>query len=337
MGRTPGGRRRSGSADGAGTGTSAAAPDLLPVALGALGASAIAFSPVFVRLADVSPATAAVFRCVYALPVLALLASREGRRAGRRDWAQRRVAFAAGVAFAADLVAFHVAIAAIGAGMATVLDNLQVVVVGLVAWVVLGERPARSTVLAVPLVLVGAILIAGVVGEDAYGNDPATGAVAGLLAGVAYAGYILLLRAGNVGRRHRAATLLDVTVAAALASAVAGVLGGVLDLGVGGLDLVPSWPAHGWLLALALNSQVVAWLLISYALPRLPALVTSVVLLLQPVGAVALGMLLLDETPSTPQLVGVVSVLAGVLAATVGDVRSRRRAGRDPVPAPPPT
>ena len=45
----------------------------------------------------------------------------------------------------------------------------------------------------------------------------------------------------------------------------------------------PVWPAHGWLIMLALVSQVFGWMLIATALPRLPAVETSVLLLGQPV------------------------------------------------------
>lgn len=289
----------------------------LPLGLGALGAIAIAFSGIFVRFSTVAPSTSAVFRCMYAVPVLALLAWREQRIGGSRTLTQRRRSLAAGVAFGIDLLAWHYAIEVVGAGLATVLANVQVVIVGLVAWLVLGERPPRATVAAVPVMLFGVVLISGVIGADAYGDDPARGAVLGLTAAAAYAGFLLLLRAGNRDQRHRAGALLDATIVGGVAAAVGG-------LAFGNIDLAPSWPAHGWLLLLALNSQVIGWLLISYALPRLPAVMTSVLLLLQPVGAVLLGMALLDEAPSVAQLGGVGLVLAGIVVATIGGTAGRR-------------
>ena len=62
-----------------------------PVLTAVLGALTIAFSAIFVSLADVSPATAAIFRCVYALPPLALLAWYEQRRYGPRAGGQARL------------------------------------------------------------------------------------------------------------------------------------------------------------------------------------------------------------------------------------------------------
>ncbi|MGH8897759.1 MAG: DMT family transporter [Egibacteraceae bacterium] len=281
---------------------------MLPATVGAL---LIAFSGIFVRLAGVSPSTAAAFRCTYALPALGLLAARERRRYSPRPATARRAALLAGVLFAADLILWHHSIAAVGAGLATVLANTQVLFVGVTAWLVLGERLDRRTLLAMPVMLGGVALISGVVGTGAYGESPLLGVLYGTLSALAYSGFLLLLRQGNADLRQPAGPLFDATATAAVTAALAGWT-------LGDIDLAPSWPAHGWLLLLAIACQVVAWLLISMSLPRLPAVLTSALLLLQPVGAVFLGVALLAETPSPAQLAGVAAVIAGVLIATLG-------------------
>lgn len=288
-----------------------------PVLTAVLGALTIAFSAIFVRLADVSPATAAIFRCAYALPPLALLAWMEQRRYGPRAGGQARLAWIAGVFFAADLVLWHHAIGHVGAGLATVLGNTQVVIVPIAAWLLLGERPGGRVAAAVPLVLIGVTLISGVVGGgQAYGSNPMLGVVFGVGTGVAYAGFLLVQRRANADHRRPAGPLFDATLSAAVVSLLIG-------LPLGEVDLVPSWPAHGWLALLAVSVQVVGWLLISIGLPRLPSAITSVVLTVQPVGSVLLGVWLLAEAPSGVQLVGVVFILAGLLITTLR-VRSRR-------------
>ncbi|HEX6921075.1 MAG TPA: DMT family transporter [Actinomycetes bacterium] len=282
-----------------------------PVLAAAAGAGCIATSATLVRLADVAPATAATFRCLYALPVLGLLMLREDRRYGTRPAHDRRLAAAAGVFFALDLVLWHHAIAAVGAGIGTVLGNLQVVIVGVVAWWLLGERPSPRLVLAVPVVLGGVVLISGAVGGGAYGESPALGVVFGVGTSIAYAGFLLVLRRGAHDLRRVAGPLFDATAVAAVCSVLLGPISG-------GVDLVPSWPGHGWLLLLAITSQVVGWLLISVSLPRVPAALTSVMLLLQPVASVVLAAAVLAERPSPVQLVGCAVVLAGVVGATAG-------------------
>jgi drug/metabolite transporter (DMT)-like permease len=273
------------------------------------GALTIAFSAILVRKANVAPATAAVFRCAYAVPVLGVLAWLERRRHGPRTRREIRLSLWAGAFFAADLICWHYAIQDVGAGLATVLGNLQVVLVGVVAWVTLGERPETRLIAAVPVVLFGVVLISGVLGHRAYGADPVRGVVFGVATGLTYAAFILVLRQSGRDLRRPVAPLFEATASAAVFALIAG-------LAIGDVSLAPSWPAHGWLLLLALSSQVVGWLLISLSLPRLPAALTSVLLTIQPVGSVLLGVVLLSESPSLLQLAGVACIFSGIIVAT---------------------
>ena len=283
-----------------------------------LGAVAIAFSSILVRLSHASPSTAAIFRCAYALPVLGWLAWREDRRLGPRSWSDRRWAVASGVFFAVDLILWHHSIGDIGAGLATVLANVQVVLVPLVAWALLAERPGARVLAALPIALLGVALISGVLERGAYGQNPTRGAIFGLGAGVAYVGFLLLLRHGGSDLRRPAGPLFDATATATVLCVVAGVI-------IGDAQLVPSWPSAGWLITLALTSQVLGWLLITSSLPRLPAALTSLLLTIQPVGSVALAALIFGESPTGLQLLGVALVLAALLTATY---RTRGRAAR---------
>ena len=82
---------------------------------------------------------------------------------------------------------------------------------------------------------------------------------------------------------------------------------------------------------LAIGSQVIGWLLIGTALPKLPVVETSVLLLGQPVFTVIWGVLLFDERLSVLQWTGSAIVLAGVggavdpAAITIGRNRRDRR------------
>jgi drug/metabolite transporter (DMT)-like permease len=282
-----------------------------PVFTAVLGACTIAFSAVLVRLADVSPETAAVFRCAYALPLLGALAYWERRRYGDRPRRERLLGIVSGVLFAADLIFWHHSIEDVGAGLATVLGNLQVVVVAFAAWAILGEKPGARIIAAVPIVFTGAVLISGVLEKGAYGDDPMRGTVFGVLTTLAYAGFLLVLRHTNSDIRRPAGPLFDATLVSTVVAAAVGAT-------YGAVDLVPHWPSHGWLFLLAVSSQVMGWLLISISLPRLPAALTSVILLIQPVMAVALATVIVDESPSTIQVAGVLAILAGVVYATTG-------------------
>ena len=251
------------------------------------------------------------------MPPLLLIAALEDRVLGPRDWRGRALAGLAGLFFTADLILWHRAIEDVGAGLATVLGNTQVVLVALVAWLLLRERPASNTLVAIPIVGVGVVLISGVVGAGAYGENPARGVVYGVLTGVAYTGFLLALR--QAGGRRVAGPLSDATLVTALATLPAGLL-------LGDLDLTPPLAGMAWLIVLALTSQVFGWLLIAISLPRLPAALTSVLLTLQPVCSMLLAIAILSESPSALQLVGAATIVVGLV------IVSRGRVGRDPAP-----
>ncbi|MGI8928645.1 MAG: DMT family transporter [Candidatus Limnocylindrales bacterium] len=183
----------------------------------------------------------------------------------------------AGILFAGDLIFWHHAVDYVGAGLATVLGNLQIVVVAFGTWMLFGERPATRTLLAIPIVLAGVILIAGLISHQAYGTNPVLGVAFGMVAALTYGGYLMVIR--QVNRGGTAAPVAISTASTAVVSAIAG-------LTVGSIDLLPSWPAHFWLLLLGISAQAAGYLFISYSLPRLPAAVTSIILLAQPVIAV---------------------------------------------------
>jgi drug/metabolite transporter (DMT)-like permease len=288
-----------------------------PILATLIGAVAIAFSGILFRVAHVSPTTGAFFRCLYALPVLAPLAWLEDRRYGPRPFKQRRLAWIAGILFAVDLVAWHQGIEEVGAGLATVLGNLQVVLVGLLAWAILREKPPGRSLAAIPVALVGVIFISGAFEHGAYGRNPGLGVAYGILTALAYSGFLLVLREGNRDLRRPAGPLFDATWVCALA---------IIPIGLvwGNLDWTPGWTAQGYLWLLALSSQALGWLLISITLPRLPAALTSVLLTFQPVLSVLLAWAILDESPTALQLGGVALVLSGLLIVSAGRRQERR-------------
>jgi len=287
-----------------------------PIAFAVAGALTIAFSAILVRLAKVAPETSAFFRCAYAVPPLLVIAWFERRRLGPLPLRSLLMSWGAGVLFALDLLFWHHAIGYVGAGLATVLGNLQIFLVALGGWLIFRERPSTNLMLAAPVVFGGVVLIAGLFESDPFGADPGLGVAFGLATSVAYAGYMLVTKASAGAPARNAGLLAQSTTVAALTIAL-------LSPFFGGADFTPAWPAHGWLLLLALGPQVIGWLLITYSLPRQPAALTALLLLIQPMATVAISTLALGERPSALQITGCAVILAGVLYGSRGPQREQ--------------
>ena len=178
----------------------------------------------FYVFAAVAPSTGVFYRAFFGLPLLALVALGERRRHGPLPRESIWLAALAGAFFTGDLMFWHHAIEAVGAGLATVLGNLQVLIVGVAAWLFLGERPSRSTLAALPVVLIGVVLISGVVGQDAYGSNPQLGVILGIATALCYSGYLLIIRRSGRDERRPAGPVAIATLSVIVCSFVVGEL-----------------------------------------------------------------------------------------------------------------
>ncbi len=287
------------------------------------GASLLSFAPLFYIQSETTPITGAFFRMVYAIPILLLLVWYLNRE-DSRSFNTRVLTFAAGILLAIDFAGYHSAIDYIGSGIATLIGNSQVIIVTLSSWWLFGERPNRMILLALPMVMIGLVFIAGIWDDEPYGEDPFKGVLASIVAAIFYSSFLILYRYSNRIKASSANLQLDATIGAAIGLFLIGIA--PLD----GLDIEPinftlSWPGHGWLFLLAISCQVIGWIAITFALPRLPAAHTSFAVLLQPVLTIVWGVILLSEKPSLQQIVGMTLIFSAIIAVTMfGESQSGR-------------
>ena len=281
------------------------------------GGCAIAFAPIFVRLSDTGPVASAFWRTALAVPIvwLWLLATerpgpdfpkRRGRL-GNRGLSPAIVA--AGLFFAADLGVWHWSIVWTSVANSTLLANLAPIFVTLAGWLIWRQRVTRVFLVGMVMALVGMFVLVGP--NFAAGGTPLLGDALGALTGVFYAGYMLAIKFARDAQASTARLMAWSTTISALAL-----------LPVALLSPQPFLPAgaHGWLVlvGLAVVSQVLGQGLIAYAFAHLPASLSSVSLLIQPVMAALFAWALFGEAIGVAQLAGGAIVLAGIWLARKG-------------------
>jgi drug/metabolite transporter (DMT)-like permease len=278
-----------------------------------LGAVAIAFAPILVRIAETGPVSTAFWRMALSLPPLWgwLLRAEQGAGAPPRTLA---LLVGAGLFFAGDLGVWHVSLHLTSVANATFLVNMAPLFVTLGGWLMLDERVTGTFLAGMALALGGAWLLSQ--GHFAPSAATLTGDALALLAAVSYAGYLLTVK--RLRARCTTATLMawsSTVTAAALLPAML----------LSGERMIPE-TAAGWgtLIVLALVPHVAGQSLIAWSMAHLPASFSSVALLVQPVSATALAWVLLGEPVAALQAAGATAVLTGVMLARRGSREALR-------------
>lgn len=296
--------------------------NLLPLLFGTI---CISSSAILVTLSAVEPTVSAFYRNFLAAIIWLLLFCLAGlRRSPFRPLptiprgAALATVFSLGLLFAIDLWSWHRCILCLGAGPATLMGNLQVLIVSILSRVVFGEQLRRWFWPGSLLALTGIALLTLTRG---IGSEVVQGVLYGMLTAVTYSLFLLLLRVCERYELTTGTLLFWVSLFSAL-------LLFVVVLGEDG-DIVPRPRALAWLLLHAVLSSVVGWWFIISSLPRVPLAVASTLLLLQPVLTTIWGDLVLGQRLTIVQWAGVLLALAGIRLASVRQSGDTALPGRD--------
>lgn len=264
-----------------------------------LGAAAIGFAPILVRLSEVGPVATAFYRIALSLPLFALLAWRSPAPAGRAGWGGCALA---GLFFACDLSVWHLGVLLTSVANATLFTNLAPVFVALGLWLVWGQRPSRRLLAALVVTLTGAVLLMG--GAPQLSLERLAGDGLSVASGAFYGCYILAVGRSRAGLSTPVLMLWSGVVASAVLLPVAVALG----------EVVLPVSAAGWMvvIGLALVTQVAGQGLIAWGLAHVPAAAGSVVLLFQPVVASVVAWGLFGEALGWVEVLGGIVILLGI-------------------------
>jgi drug/metabolite transporter (DMT)-like permease len=267
-----------------------------------MGNAALAMGPWFVRLADSGPVSAGFWRMALALPFLALLARVNGQPLGGVPRRMVLAVLVGGVLFGLDIASWHIGIGMTRLTNAALFGNagsLILMVWGFIAW---RRLPAGREWIALLAAVGGAAILLG----RSLEISPRTlaGDLFCLLAGVLYAGYLLILQDARKSLGSWALLTWSCLASAPLLLGIALLLG------------EPVWPTD-WtpLIGLAISSQLLGQGLLVYALRHFSTLVVGIALLCQPTVAALAGWISFGEVMTGVDMIGVALVGSALVLA----------------------
>jgi drug/metabolite transporter (DMT)-like permease len=268
------------------------------------GGVCISFSPIFIKLADVSPDIAGFYRLTFSgLSLLAVLCLRGDMQ--RLPRGPVLLLVASGCFLAVDFMCWHRSIHLVGPGFSTLLGNFQVFFTALFAWLLFREKVTRMFVVAVLMALCGLAFITGL-DWTVLSVGVRSGIVFGLLSAVGYSAYLLFLKESMKGNL---ASGMNVMLVVSISGAI--VLG-VVGLATGASFAIPDGRSLLALLGVGVLSTTVGWSIISTAVRHVPATIAGLVLLLQPALAFVWDVMIFDRQTGGSEVFGILLILSAI-------------------------
>lgn len=265
----------------------------------------ISLSGPIVKTVGTAPTATAFYRLLFGGALLVPIALLRGQRL----WPGRRAALLAlvcALAFALDMTMWNRSIRLVGPGLATILVSCQVFFMALYGVVIAREPFGLRLGLALPLAVLGLFLIVGPVWQAANRNYR-LGIVLGLTTALCYATYLIALR-----RLQRVtgpgATLGNIARISVLGALLLGLFSVLLRENL----TIPAVRDWGLLVGYGIIGQVLAWVLISRALPHVRAPVAGLILLMQPLLSAVWDVLLFRRPVTLLEGLGALATLAAI-------------------------
>ncbi|WP_421900179.1 DMT family transporter [Maridesulfovibrio sp.] len=278
------------------------------------GAFVISFSAVWVGVADVPATTSAFYRVFFGAVFLFIAAAFSGELKQIRP-KQVLPYSLCGFLFALDLFFWHESILLVGPGLATILGNCQVFIMALCGALFLNEKLTPRFIFSLPIAIFGLLLLIGFNWAE-LSQSSIKGIIYGLLTALSYALFMLMLRRIQA---HKEADLVYSPLL--FVSAFCAMFLAVPLFLTDASFAIPTLESFGSLLALGLFSQAVGWIMIATAMPKIPASITGLVLLLQPFLSFLWDVLIFSRLTTLTHWLGVIVTLTAIYLGVSGKQR----------------
>ncbi|UJF24934.1 DMT family transporter [Suttonella sp. R2A3] len=230
---------------------------------------------------------------------------------------RRAIVFAglSGIFLAVDLSLWHESIYAVGPGISTLLNSLQIFFLAALGWILFQERLSLQQTFSLFLAIIGVGLIASP--EFAHNSAATWGFISGGLSAAMLAASMTAIRLTHASEPTPLVPLM----------VVLNFSGAFAILPIALLSDAAFFPTNWHDIALVatygLVMQSLAWTMIAWAIPRLSLALTGLILLSEPVAALIIDYLLLDKSINGLQWTGASLTL---LAIYLGSVAKKKAA-----------
>ena len=306
-----------------------------------IGILALAFTAPWVRLSNFNPATSVILRAGFGLLALLPFAIKEFKDKGGLNRTGVLLSLLAGLFLGVDFLAWNMSIYFVGSGIASVLLNLQIIILPAMAFFIDKEKLPRTYFIVVPIMILGVLMTGGVfeTGATTEGLDqePPTmlgidisvlGTIAGSISGTCYAIYLYTSRKATMVNKGQ---FVQPIAWATLAVLVAPLIYSIWS--PRGIDFTHGVQINGtlpvdpyvnlgdpitarnwfWVIVLGVLGQAMTWTFVQYGAVRLNSTIVAGLLLLSPILTVSvIAVVLFGEIPTLIQVLGVIVVLAAV-------------------------
>lgn len=228
-----------------------------------------------------------------------------------------RYAIISGTFLGMDLALWHESIYAVGPGLSTLLNSLQIFFLSAIGVAFYHERLGALQILSLLMAIAGVALIASP--EMHLNNNATWGLISGIISGAMLALSMVFVRKTNEVEKVSLFPMM-------LLVSIGGVLILILILPSIIFDwghiLPPTASDWGWIFIYGAVMQCLAWGLIAYSIPLLSLSLTGLLLLSEPVAALLIDYFLLDKTITAMQWLGVGLTLIAIYFGSLGNKSS---------------
>ena len=283
----------------------------------AIGSIIFGMGSLIVAHVDIGGWAMSFWRLAISGIVFAILAKVAGQRLPK---SRRAIIYGllSGAFLGFDLALWHESIYAVGPGISTLLNSLQIFFLAAIGFTFFNERQSIMQLVSLCLAMLGVAMIGSP--EFAQNSAATWGFVTGIVSGAMLAASMTFIRKTHDTEPTPIFVLMQLVSIGGVIAMIAPML--ILDKG----HILPTTLEKvGLILVYGTVMQCLAWGLIAYSIPKLSLALTGLLLLTEPVAALVIDYTWLDKPINTLQWSGAILTM---LAIYLGSLKPKARALR---------